>query len=150
MTSLQSIQAFLEPKELAIAGVSRNPKKFGRSVYEHLKENGYRLYPVNPNADTIDGEFCYTSIDDLPSSVDRIFIVTPPGKTTESVKQSLDKGIQNIWIQQRSDTPEALELMADQDVNLIYNKCIFMFADPIKGAHGFHRFLSKLFGSYSK
>jgi len=38
MTKLALVQSFLEPKKLAIAGVSRNPKKFGRVVYEHLKK----------------------------------------------------------------------------------------------------------------
>ena len=128
MSSLASIKTFLEPKELAIAGVSRNPKKFGRHVYDHLREHGYKVYPVNPNTDNIDGDKCYPSIQELPSSVDRIFIVTPPGKTEESVKQTLDKGIRNVWIQQKSDTPEALELMEGKDINLIHNKCIFMFA----------------------
>jgi len=150
MTTLSSIQSFLEPKKLAIAGVSRNPKKFGRQVYEHLKKGGFTLYPVNPNIDKLDGEECYKSINDLPGEVDRIYIVTSQEQTAESVKQSLDKGIRNIWIQQRSDTSEALELLKNQDINIIHNKCILMFAEPVKGPHSFHRFLNKLFGSYPK
>jgi predicted CoA-binding protein len=150
MTTLSSIQSFLAPKELAIAGVSRNPKKFGRQVYEHLKANGYKLYPVNPNMDSLDGAECYKSILDLPGHVDRIFIVTPMEQTAVSVRQSLDRGIRNIWIQQRSETAETLEMLKDQEVNLIHNKCIFMFAEPVKGAHAFHRFLNRLFGSYPK
>ena len=150
MTTLSSIQSFLETKEFAIAGVSRNPKKFGRHVYEHLKDNGYKIYPVNPNMEDINGETCYKSIQDLPENVDRIFIVTPARETEESVRLSLEKGIRNIWIQQRSDTPQALDLLKDQQVNLIHNKCIFMFADPVSGPHKFHRFINKLFGSYPK
>jgi predicted CoA-binding protein len=98
----------------------------------------------------INGEKCYKSIDELPENVDRIFIVTPAKETAETVRMSLEKGIRNIWIQQQSETPEALELLKDQDVNLIYKKCIFMFADPVKGPHKFHRFINKLFGAYPK
>ncbi len=150
MTSLSTIHSFLEPKKMAVAGVSRDPKKFGRRVYEHLKDAGFKLYPVNPNMDELDGSVCYKSINELPGEVDRVFIVTPPEQTAVCVRQSLDKGIRNIWIQQRSDTSEALDMIKDQDVNLIHNKCIFMFAEPVKGGHAFHRFLSKLFGSYPK
>lgn len=150
MTSFTTIKSFLEPKELAIAGVSRNPKKFGRHVYEHLKDNGYNVYPVNPHIDDLEGVKCYKSIIDLPENVDRILIVTPQKQTAESVRQSLDKGIRNIWIQQASETPDALELLKDQDVNLIYKKCIFMFVEPVKGVHAFHRFFSRLFGAYPK
>lgn len=150
MSTLSSIQTFLEPKELAIAGVSRNPKKFGRQVYEHLKKNKYKIYPVNPNMEDIDGEKCYKSIGELPDGVDRIIIVTPARETEESVRLSLKKGIRHFWIQQYSDSPEALELLKDQDVNLISRKCIFMFAEPVRGPHKIHRCINKLFGAYPK
>ena len=45
---------------------------------------------------------------------------------------------------------KALEMVKDHEVNLIHNKCILMFAEPVKGPHAFHRFLNRLFGSYPK
>jgi predicted CoA-binding protein len=150
MTSLASIKEFLEPKKLAIAGVSRNSKKFGRMVYEHLRTAGYEVYPVNPHAEDFDGHPSYRSISELPDRLDRVLILTPAEETARSVQESLDKGIRYIWIQQQSDTPEALELARNQEVNLIYKKCIFMYAEPVKGVHAFHRFLARLFGSYPK
>ena len=53
MVTLKSINDFLSVKELAIAGVSRNNKKFGGMVFQELKAKGYKLYPVNPNAEMI-------------------------------------------------------------------------------------------------
>jgi predicted CoA-binding protein len=150
MTGLSSIRSFLEPRELAVAGVSRNPKKFGRYVYEHLRTNGYKVYPVNPNTDNLDGAACYRNILDLPDHVDRVYIVTPPEQTAECVRQCLQRGIRNIWIQQRSDSKETLDLLKDEDLSLIRNRCIMMFADPVKGAHAFHRFMARLFGSYPR
>ena len=55
-----------------------------------------------------------------------------------------------IWIQQKSETPEAVKAVGDAGIPLIHNKCIFMFADPVTGPHGFHRFFVKLFGGYPK
>jgi predicted CoA-binding protein len=150
MTTLASIKSFLSPKKLAIIGASRNPKKFGRQVYDALKKKGFTVYGVNPNAESLNGDLCYRDITSLPAEVDRVFIVTAPEKTAENVKQALDKGIKNIWIQQRSDTGEALELLKGKDINLIYNQCILMYAAPVKGPHKFHRFFNKLFGKYPK
>jgi predicted CoA-binding protein len=150
MTTLASIESFLSPKKLAIIGASRNPKKFGRHVYDALKEKGFEVYGVNPNAENLNGDPCYRDITTLPDEVDRVFIVTPPEKTAENVRQALDKGIKHIWIQQRSDTSEALELLKETDVNLIFNQCILMYAAPVKGAHKFHRFLIRVFGKYPK
>ena len=148
MASLAAIESFLSTKKLAIAGVSRNPKKFGRQVYNALKKKGFAVYGVNPHATDLDGDTCYPDIKALPADVDRVFIVTPPEETAESVKQALDRGITNIWIQQRSDTGEAIDLLNGKDVNLIHNQCILMYAAPVKGPHRFHRFINKVFGKY--
>lgn len=150
MTTLSSINSFLAPKQLAVIGVSRNPKKFGRLVYEALKDKGFTVYPVNPNTENLNGDPCFKDISSLPGQVNRVYIVTPPEKTAENVRLAIDKGIKNIWIQQRSDTEQALEMIRDTDVNLIHNQCILMYADPVKGVHKFHRFLNKLFGKYPK
>jgi predicted CoA-binding protein len=150
MTTLAAIESFLSPKKLAIIGASRNAKKFGRQVYAALKEKGLTVDGVNPKAQTLNGDPCYPDILSLPAGVDRVFIVTPPEKTVENVRMALDKGIRNIWIQQRSDTGEALELLKDADVNLIHNQCILMYAAPVKGPHKFHRFINKVFGKYPK
>ena len=50
------IKEFLNKRNIfAVVGASRNPKKYGYQVYKDLKEAGYTVYPVNPNADEILG-----------------------------------------------------------------------------------------------
>lgn len=150
MTTLNEIQKFLEPKKLAVAGASRNPKKFGGTIFKELKEKGFELYPVNPNADEIQGVKCFKTIADLPSDVGHLYIVTPKTQTQEIVNAAVEKGIKMIWIQQKSETPEAVKTAEDAGIQLIYNKCIFMFVEPVTGPHSFHRFFTKLFGGYPK
>jgi len=58
MIELATIESFLSPKKLAIIGVSRNPKKFGRQVYDTLKEKGFTVYGVNPNAENLIHNLC--------------------------------------------------------------------------------------------
>ena len=150
MTSLRTIQEFLSDKEIAIAGVSRNTKKFGRGVYDHLIERGYKIYPVNPNADTIENAVCYPDVTSLPDKAKKLLIVTKKDQTFPLVNQALEKGIKQIWIQQMSETKEAIELVQEHNIDLITKECILMFAEPVKGIHKFHRFFNKLFGRYPK
>ena len=150
MNSLANIQSFLEPKEMAISGVSRNPKKFGRVVYEHLLKRGFKIYPVNPNIDQIDGNPCYKDISSLPGHVDRLYIVTPRDQTAGILKEAAGKGIKNVWIQQRSENDEAVRLAEENNINLIQKECMFKFVEPVTGPHAFHRFINKLFGSFPK
>src|SRR5664279_2353025 len=120
MISLKSINEFLSVKEMAIAGASRDKKKFGGMVFQELKERGYQLYPVNPNAETIDEIQCYKTVSDLPTSTTNLYIVTPKVNTAQIIKEAIAKGIRNIWIQQQSDSSEALELAKANGINLIY------------------------------
>lgn len=148
--ALGDIQKFLGPKKLALAGASRNVKKFGGTVLKELTEKGYEVYPVNPNATEIQGQKCYNSIADLPASVKHLLIITPKKETLTVARQAVQKGMEMIWIQQMSDTPEAINYLKEAGTALIANKCILMFADPVKGPHQFHRFFVKLFGRYPK
>jgi predicted CoA-binding protein len=45
---------FVKDKEIAIAGVSRDPHKFGNIAYKTLKSKGLSIYPINPNTDKLD------------------------------------------------------------------------------------------------
>ena len=147
--SLQTIQDFLAPKKMAIAGVSRDKKKFGYSVFADLVKLGYDIYPVNPNADNIDDKKCYRDMQALPENVENLLILTPREKTDDILKEAIKKGINNIWIQQMSQTEKSREIAEKANVSLIEKQCIFMFANPT-GIHKFHAFLKKLFGAYPK
>ncbi len=149
-TTKASIDMFLATSKIAIAGVSRDPKKFGYLIFKQLKEKGYEVYPINPGADKIDGVTCFRSVSALPLNVHTLIVVTPKKSTRDIVAEALAKGIDNIWIQQMSDTPEAIELAKTQPVNLIVKECILMHLEPVTGIHKFHRSLKKLFGFFPR
>jgi predicted CoA-binding protein len=145
-----NIDAFLSSRKLAIAGVSRTPKKFGFEVFKTLREKGFEIFPINPAADQIDGIPCFKNISSLPVNIHHLLILTKKDQTKEVVKEALAKGIDNIWIQQGSSTPEAIELTRGHRINLITGECILMHADPVTGIHKFHRTLRRIFGFMPK
>ncbi|MCG8699231.1 MAG: CoA-binding protein [Bacteroidales bacterium] len=146
----KQIDAFFENKKIAAVGVSRNVKKFGYAVFRELRFKGYDIVPVNPNADEIDGVKCYKSISELPGEIDSVLLMTPKKSTDTVLKEVLDKGIKNIWVQQSSDTKETINLAASYQKEIITGKCIFMFSDPVVSIHKFHRNLVKMFGGLPK
>ena len=150
MVTKEKIKKFLEPKNLAIAGVSRNPRKFGHQVYRDLKTSGYEVYPVNPNADKINGDLCYKSVKDLPADIKSILILTPRKETDSVLREAINKGILNIWVQQMSETKNTIKIAEEYQKEIIHKKCIFMFAEPVRGVHKFHRIIMKFFGMLPK
>jgi len=146
----QAIDNFLKAKNIAIAGVSRDKKKFGYKVFELLKKQGYQLAPINPNIEEIDGIKAYSDIMSLPEDFKNLIILTKPDQTDKLVEDAVKRGINNIWIQQMSETVSAIEFAQKNNVNLVYKECVFMHAEPVESIHSFHRFMRKLFGLFPK
>ena len=63
-TVKQAASEFLANKRIAVTGVSRNPKGGHGSniVYQRLRQRGYEVFAVNPNADTVEGDRCYLEL----------------------------------------------------------------------------------------
>jgi uncharacterized protein len=150
MITRKDIEKFLEPKKMAIAGVSRNPKKFGYQVFKELINKGFEIYPVNPSADIIDGERCYHTVSEIPAEIKHLLILTPKSETDAILKEAIEKGFSNIWIQQMSETRDSLKITEGSGIHVISKKCIFMFTEPVTGVHKFHRTIMKWFGRLPK
>lgn len=144
------IDNFLENKKLAIAGVSRNEKKFGHVIFKELSKAGYEVLPINPKSEEINGVKCYASVEDLPKEVESILIATPKFNTDDILRSSIKRGIKNIWVQQMSNTKDTIKIAEEYDQEIIHSKCIFMFAEPVKGLHKFHKTINKVFGQLPK
>ena len=149
MISKQQITDFLAHDPIAAVGVSRNPKKFGYQVFKELRQKGLNLIPINPNTEEIDGVKTVASVSELSPDVQALYIVTGKANTLEVVRQAREKGIKHIWIQQTSDTPEALAELKGEDINLIYKQCILMHHEP-NSIHKFHRSIKGFFGGLPK
>ncbi|MCX6276847.1 MAG: CoA-binding protein [Bacteroidetes bacterium] len=145
-----SIDKFLASRRIAIAGVSRDPKKFGYKVFKLLKDKGIEVFPINPEAGQIDGTPCFKNVDALPVNVHSLLILTPKERAKTVVADALAKGIDNFWIQQMSETPESIALIQSKSVNLVSGECILMYVVPVKGIHKFHRSLRTFFGGMPK
>ncbi len=149
MVTKQQIEQFLAAGPVAIAGVSRNPKKFGYTAFREVRTKGMDAIPINPYQTEIDGVTCYKNVGELPANIHALWILTAKEKTAGVVREALEKGIKNIWIQQMSETPEALKLAEGKGVNLISKQCLLMFYKP-HGLHSFHRKLKRFFGGMPK
>jgi uncharacterized protein len=149
MNTLKQINQFLDNQPIAMVGVSRNPKKFGYTAFKELKDKGMKIIPVNPEADEIMGEKSYRNVSSLPAEVRGIIVMTKKDKTAAVVKEALEKGIKEIWIQQMADSREALVQLKGSDINYITGECILMHYKP-HSIHKFHGNLKKLFRMFPK
>ena len=150
MNTRQDIQAFVAEKTLAVVGMSRAPQSFSALATKELRAKGYRLFPVNPGADEIRGEKCYSSVAVLPEKVGGALFLTPPAATEKAIREAAGAGVQRIWIQQGAESKEALAFCKESRLSAVSGHCILMFAEPVGSFHKIHRFFKGLFGGLPK
>jgi len=148
--SSAAINNFLAERKLAVVGVSRSGKKFGNVIYNELISKGYKLFPVNPNAETIGNDKCYPDLKSLPEQIGGVVIILPPDQTGRIVQDVKALGVKQIWMQQGSQSGTAIRYCEENGISVIAGKCILMYAEPVVSIHGIHRWIWKLIGRYSK
>jgi len=100
MDNRKDLKPFLEPRSIAIIGLSRRTGAQGNNALENLLGYGYRgkIYPINPNADEILGVKAYPSIRDVDDPVDLAVISTHRSRVPAHVRECAEKGINCISI----------------------------------------------------
>jgi uncharacterized protein len=150
MATLQNIEQFIAQRHIAVAGISRNPRKFGNAIFKELKKQGYALYPISQHLTEFEGDNCYPDIASLPVEVSGIVINTKPEQTEILLKQAREKGINNIWLQQGASNARTIAGTPNNNDNIITGQCILMFAHPTHFMHRAHLFVNKFIGKYPR
>jgi len=121
------IKVFLDKRNVfAVVGASRDPQKYGYQVYKDLKGAGYKVYPVNPNAQEILGDKCYPSLEKLPVKPDVVNVVVPPKVTEHLVETCKKLGITKVWMQSGSESEKAIKFCEENGINVVYGVCVMV------------------------
>ena len=113
------IEQVLEQKSFAVTGVSRNPEKYGHVVYQKLKAAGYTVYAINPNTESINGDACYPSLDNVPGPIDCVVTVTPPEITEKTMRDAAHLKIPFVWMQPGSESTPAFNLAQSFSMQIV-------------------------------
>jgi predicted CoA-binding protein len=149
VTTRAAVEQFLAQGHLGLVGASRSGKRFGNYALRELTRKGYRVSVVHPEVSEIDGVRCYASVAELPDDVGGLVIVVPPEQTEMLVAEAAAAGVRNVWMQQGSESPRAVELCREHGINEVHGECILMYARP-SGFHRVHRWLWGLVGKLPK
>ena len=95
----EAAAAFLANKRVAVTGVSRTPKDHGsNTVYKRLRERGYEVFAVNPNAHQVEGDRCYQDLQSIPGGVQAVVIGTRPELAEDTMAECAELGITQVWL----------------------------------------------------
>ena len=129
---------FLAKRRIAVTGVSRTPQGHGGNVvYQRLRQRGYQVFAVNPNADEVEGDRCYHDLKSIPGGVEAVVIGTRPEIAQDTMRECAELGIQNVWMHRAfgagSVSAPAARYGRQRGIRVIDGGCPLMFdptADP--------------------
>jgi predicted CoA-binding protein len=136
----EAASAFLAKKRVAVTGVSRAPKQHGsNTVYKRLRERGYDVFAVNPNAETVEGDTAYPDLRSIPGGVDAVVIATAPERADETMQECAELGIRHVWMHRGpgagSVSDSATAYGREQGITVIDGGCPCMFKPTADFGH---------------
>jgi predicted CoA-binding protein len=149
MTSLRSAaDEFLSSRRIAVTGVSRTSQGHGGNVvYTRLRDRGYDVFAVNPNADTVEGDRSYPDLRSIEGGVDAVVIATRPEQAAATVRECIDLGVHHVWMH-RSLGAGSVDAAAARwghkaGLTVIEGGCPLMFNPVSDPAHKVIRFVCR-------
>ena len=126
----EEIESILKKyKTIAIVGLSWNPAKESYKVAKYLKNEGYRIIPINPYAEIILGEECYKSLLDVPDTIEIVNIFRSAKDVLPTIDQAIElkKKLGNprvVWMQLGIVNEKAARRARNADLTVVMDRCI--------------------------
>ena len=133
-------------------GVSRHAKDHGSNVvYKRLRERGYEVFAVNPNADEVEGACWYQDLRSIPDGVDAVVIATRPETAEATMHESAELGIKHVWMHRGPGAGSVSTTAADygrqHGIAVIDGGCPCMFGPTADLEHKAMRVVFSLSGN---
>jgi len=142
----EAASAFLANHRVAITGVSRHPENHGsNAVYRRLRERGYEVFAVNPNASEVEGDRSYSDLKSIPGGIQAVVIATRPEIAIDTMRECAELGIKQVWMH-RGPGPGSVSAAAtdygrQHGITVIDGGCPLMFGPTADFGHKLIRFI---------
>jgi uncharacterized protein len=151
-TIKEAASEFLSHTRIAVTGVSRTPGSHGSNVvYKRLRERGYEVFAVNPNADEVEGDRAFPDLRSISGGVEAVVIGTRPDLADKTMHECVELGIEHVWMHRGpgggSVSQTAAAYGRERGISVIDGGCPCMFGATADRGHTAMRFLFTLTGN---
>jgi predicted CoA-binding protein len=111
-------------RSIAVVGASANPERPSYQIASYLMEQGYQVYPVNPNAKEILGRPSYPSLSSIPDAVEVVDIFRRSEDVVPIVDEAIKIGAKAVWMQEGVINEAAAAKARDAGLLVVMDECI--------------------------
>jgi predicted CoA-binding protein len=111
-------------RTIAVVGLSPKPDRPSYKVASYLKEQGYKIIPVNPAEQEIVGEPCYPDLGSIPEPVDVVDVFRRLEEVPPIVEEAIRIGAKAVWMQEGVINEEAANRAREAGLMVVMDKCM--------------------------
>lgn len=104
---------------MAIIGASNDRNKYGNKAVRAFRQQGYVVYPVNPNEKEIEGLRTFKSVSEVPERPDMVSVYVPPRILRALLPEIAVKGCDELWLNPGTESDEILAEAEKLGLNVI-------------------------------
>jgi len=109
---------------LVVVGLTNNPDKPAHWVSEYMRDQGYRIIPVNPNETDVLGLPTYPDLASVPEPVEFVDVFRRPEFCADIAREAVAAGAKVLWLQQGIVSPEARRIAEEAGITYVEDRCV--------------------------
>ena len=121
---MDDVEKILAMRVIAVVGCSPKTERPGHYVAAYLKEQGYRVIPVNPGHAELLGEKCYPSLSAIPEPVDVVDVFRRPEEVLPVIEEAVKIKAKAVWLQDGITHPQGEALARKAGLLVVSNDCL--------------------------
>ena len=111
-------------KTIAVVGLSSNPDNESHRIASYLKDQGYRIIPVNPTATEILGQKVYPDLVSVPERIDVVEVFRTPEDVPPVVDDAIKAGAKVVWMQEGIVHDGAAQKAREAGLQVVMDTCM--------------------------
>lgn len=111
-------------RTIAVVGLSSEPQRPAYSIAKYMKEQGYRIIPVNPGETEVLGEKAYPDLPSVPETIEIVNIFRRPEYVSDVVEEAIVVGAKAIWMQEGIADEDAAKSAEEAGLSVVMDTCI--------------------------
>ncbi len=111
-------------RRIAVVGASDDPDKPSNEVFRVLRDAGYDVVPVNPEADEVLGVPAVGSLAEVEAPIDIVDVFRRPEHAPDVAREAVAAGAGTVWLQQGITSAEARRIAQDNGVGFVEDLCL--------------------------
>lgn len=113
-----------ESRTVAVVGLSPDPRRPSHGVAKYLMASGLRIFAVNPEITSWNGQPSFSSLDALPEPPDIVDVFRRPEFAAEIAEQAVAAGAGALWLQLGVINTEAARIAEAAGLDVVMDRCV--------------------------